>query len=256
MIKLSKNPDIPKALNGEKAEQLLELHRTERQNGVPELTDIKSSVYAAKPVRKQIYKDQIRKCCYCEKVIERAFNDVEHYRPKGSVRERDDHPGYWWLAYNWYNLLYSCPQCNRTGKNDKFPIPNEELRCLKPDDQLSAEAPFLLNPYFEDVEHLFSYEFSENEVRIIPSALDVDGRAEKSIEVFDLNREDLRENRNGVFETFKFIIDDLNERIASATDTQRHQIQDYLENNLLGSQQVYAGMLRHYRQIVSQQQVA
>jgi len=60
----------------------------------------------------------------CEgKVVGLADLHVEHYRPKGKVtvrtdendqtsREVIDHPGYFWLAYEWYNLILSCPYCN------------------------------------------------------------------------------------------------------------------------------------------------
>ncbi|MEF9674035.1 hypothetical protein QNM99_25505 [Pseudomonas sp. PCH446] len=42
--------------------------------------------------------------------------DVEHYRPKGAVSEDASHPGYWWVAMDWDNLLPSCIDCNRKRK--------------------------------------------------------------------------------------------------------------------------------------------
>jgi hypothetical protein len=40
-----------------------------------------------------------------------------HYRPKGGFRQRRSGvlkvPGYYWLAYDWRNLLVSCAVCNR-----------------------------------------------------------------------------------------------------------------------------------------------
>src|SRR4051812_14049164 len=55
------------------------------------------------------------KCAYCESVISNTQpGDVEHYRPKGRLRDLDgtvvriilngsvcEHPGYWWLCYEW-----------------------------------------------------------------------------------------------------------------------------------------------------------
>ena len=36
------------------------------------------------------------KCAYCESDILAAFDwDVEHFRPKGRVAEREDHPGFY-----------------------------------------------------------------------------------------------------------------------------------------------------------------
>jgi len=54
------------------------------------------------------------KCAYCETFYSASSPvDVEHYRPKGSVDGVKDHPGYWWLAMRWENLLPSCIDCNR-----------------------------------------------------------------------------------------------------------------------------------------------
>lgn len=52
------------------------------------------------------------KCAYCEKKLEKGFFEVEHYRPKSSA-PNDPHPGYWWLALRWDNLLPTCPGCNK-----------------------------------------------------------------------------------------------------------------------------------------------
>jgi hypothetical protein len=55
------------------------------------------------------------KCAYCEKYIEKGMFEVEHYRPK-SAALGDPHPGYWWLASRWENLLPTCPGCNKALK--------------------------------------------------------------------------------------------------------------------------------------------
>ena len=73
------------------------------------------------------------KCWYCESLQDRSDKDVDHFRPKNSVKEATkDHPGYWWLAFDWRNYRYSCTYCNRKrrdiaggtegGKHDHFPI--------------------------------------------------------------------------------------------------------------------------------------
>ena len=57
------------------------------------------------------------KCAYCETYYaQNQPMDVEHFRPKGAVAEDEDHPGYWWLAMKWDNLLPSCTDCNRKRK--------------------------------------------------------------------------------------------------------------------------------------------
>jgi hypothetical protein len=54
------------------------------------------------------------KCAYCETMYApSAPVDVEHFRPKNSPCEELGHPGYWWIAMDWDNLLPSCIDCNR-----------------------------------------------------------------------------------------------------------------------------------------------
>jgi len=125
-----------------------------------------------------------QKCAYCESIITATQpGDVEHYRPKGRIRdaqgrivkttrfaEGSDHPGYWWLAYCWENLLPSCIDCNRrrrhpepadlAGKADYFEVSG--VRAELPDDCLEDEKAMLLDPAepgFDPDEH---FEFHED----------------------------------------------------------------------------------------------
>ena len=44
------------------------------------------------------------KCWYCESKNLRSDNAVDHFRPKGNVRNVvPPHDGYWWLAFDWKN---------------------------------------------------------------------------------------------------------------------------------------------------------
>lgn len=55
------------------------------------------------------------KCAYCEsKIYAVGANEVEHYRPKGPPDNVPGHPGYWWLAHDWFNLLPTCRDCNKS----------------------------------------------------------------------------------------------------------------------------------------------
>ena len=111
------------------------------------------------------------KCAYCEGDIEKGTREVEHYRPKGGVKEDPDHPGYWWLAHSWSNLLPTCGPCNKglrqhvvtpdmtiqeveamlarpekllEGKQNSFPVGAPRLTA-KLDDH-DAEQPHLIDP--------------------------------------------------------------------------------------------------------------
>ena len=140
------------------------------------------------------------KCAYCESEVGASqFGDIEHWRPKGKVTNELDeialvtdsdgsktpHPGYYWLAYDWRNLLYSCLRCNRPktvlgkriGKASRFPVNGFRARCKGEE---SREQPLLLNPLCDDpCEHL---EVARNGVMVSKSS-----RGKMCIEVFGLN---------------------------------------------------------------------
>jgi hypothetical protein len=111
------------------------------------------------------------KCAYCEQTIYGdQHGDVEHFRPKDAVTDRSNrkvyvsvngkealHPGYYWLAYNWRNLLPSCSLCNTLsrrsegsrliGKGTRFPV--EGKHAENPGDEVK-EKPLLILPTEED----------------------------------------------------------------------------------------------------------
>jgi hypothetical protein len=129
------------------------------------------------------------KCAYCESPY-RAVDacDVEHYRPKGGVTEAPDHPGYWWLAATWANLLPSCPACNQRRKHGMYRLGMtlEEFEgelARRPsttmgkgnsflvrggnwieteDGDLSVEDPLLINPCEQDPEQHFEWVFDRD----------------------------------------------------------------------------------------------
>jgi uncharacterized protein (TIGR02646 family) len=149
------------------------------------------------------------KCAYCECMHSDGFPiTVEHYRPKGAVTDHRvpvAHPGYFWLAYQWWNLVPSCANCNTThtdqksakkhqGKLNEFPI--HGARVNEPSDnpenwlaELAAEEPDLLNPYFDDPEQHLDFDFNTG----VPVHKSDRGRA--TIETCDLDRLTLAERR-------------------------------------------------------------
>ena len=77
----------------------------------------KDELWLKDQVADALYDSHNGKCCYCERKRDRKREmDVEHYRPKGKVNGVDGHTGYWWLAFNWNNLLWSCKTCNQKFK--------------------------------------------------------------------------------------------------------------------------------------------
>jgi hypothetical protein len=96
------------------------------------------------------------KCWYTECKSPGADNDVDHFRPKGRVREDRTHPGYYWLAFDWRNMRLSCQRANRPriapgaliagGKSTHFPLLATGVRARAPGDDLTREHPALLDP--------------------------------------------------------------------------------------------------------------
>lgn len=143
-------------------------------------------------VRKEIWENQYRKCCYCERKRDlKREPDVEHFRPKTETAE-DGNPGYWWLAYNYENLFFSCKACNQI-KSSQFPLVSG-IRARKPGDDISLEKPFLPHPVDENPEDFIGYSWDDTgspveEVK--PYGKDAIGRGSRSIKILGLDRPDL-----------------------------------------------------------------
>ena len=136
--------------------------------------DFKKGVYGALDVRAALDSIYNEKCGFCESNTKAgAPMQVEHYRPKAKVTEDPTHPGYYWLGYEWSNLLLSCSSCNNKKRNHfelntgakqqrKPPLRGGQLdkaRCLVISKPLAAELPKLLNPEVEtDVRQHFVYD--------------------------------------------------------------------------------------------------
>src|SRR5260370_13883115 len=108
----------------------------------------RSKIYRHDSVKASLLRAQHDKCCYCERKIRASgYGDVEHFRPKGAVRQ-DEHsaeekPGYYWLVYEWSNLLISCSVCNTSCKLAFFPLDNPPGRPRPHLAPLSLHRPLL-----------------------------------------------------------------------------------------------------------------
>lgn len=165
--------------------------------------DFDSNVYGHKTVKTALIKAQRDKCCFCEsKVTHISYGDVEHFRPKAGVRQKSgdvlERPGYYWLAYEWSNLFFSCQLCNQRFKKNLFPLLNPAKRARSHDDNLAAEKPVFIDPS-EDVEKYISF---REEVIF---AVDDNPRGKATIEVLGLDRVELNEMRKDLYEKLELI---------------------------------------------------
>lgn len=156
----------------------------------------KKTYYKSASVKRTLVAAHRDKCCYCEtRVPDPANLHVEHYRPKSGVRQarsdrEDELPGYYWLAYEWTNLLLACHACNTTFKSTLFPLVDPARRARSNADSLADEAPLLIDPAVDDpVEHIYFIEDA-------PVALTMRGRETIAILALDgVDRPRLREDR-------------------------------------------------------------
>lgn len=153
------------------------------------------------------------KCWYSEAQDSVSSIHVDHYRPKGRIKQElgsNPEGGYWWLAFKWDNYRI-CGQLLNVKKGDLFPI-IEGVRCT-PDNPvgLQLEAPMLIDP-LTDQTRLISYEKDEDAcIAVVAAGItepDVK-RAEKTIEIMGLNlRPRLNEKRNDFWDKCMMKIDE------------------------------------------------
>lgn len=153
----------------------------------------KTAIYGHQSVKNALRRAQHDKCCYCEGVFHGyAAGDVEHFRPKAYSQQdpagAKHYPGYYWLAYRWDNLLFSCQTCNRSHKRNLFPLSNQARRARRRSDRIGAEQPLLIDPCGPDDprDHIaFHQEVPKGITR----------RGKVTVEVLKLDRPDLNDRR-------------------------------------------------------------
>jgi len=173
-----------------------EAHKIFRFNG---------KIYGHQAVKDALREAQHDKCALCEsKITHIAYGDVEHFRPKAGYRRGPGEPlvkpGYYWLAYEWTNLLFCCQLCNQRFKGNHFPLADPARRAKSHRDDVSQEKPLLINPATEDPAEFL--EFRENIIR----AIDDNPRGGATIKVFGLDRKELEDRRLAWFLYFRRLV--------------------------------------------------
>ena len=201
MIRIHKTPAIPAMLSGRgvtesailnqaySANSALYRSATGVSNKILTKMSFDSGIYGDSTVKTLLINDQHEKCCFCEaKFLDNSYGDVEHFRPKGAYQKRNSgpltYPGYYWLGYDWDNLLFSCEKCNRSYKRNYFPLQTEATR--KPfhnhPNLLQNEDCLLVNPNMENPANFIT--FREE----VPVAINGNDKGKKTIEAFQLER--------------------------------------------------------------------
>lgn len=162
---------------------------------VPENTILHSrdGIYNDANVKTRLRADQHDKCCYCESLFTAtSYGDVEHFRPKAGYKQVWEgplhKPGYYWLAYEWSNLFFSCQICNQDYKGNYFPLANHgAARANTHHDDIDQEEPLLLNP---------ALDVPQRHLTFVKDAIEaIDARGQASIKSYGLDRSELIKSR-------------------------------------------------------------
>lgn len=192
MIRL-KNIPKPKFLDSKKVRSVVERNRVLIAAGQKAEFP---SLWNEESVRKALHERHYRgKCCYTERRRDiKLERDVEHFRPKGEIAG-ENHPGYWWLAYDWDNLLVACKVNNTIHKGIQFPLLNGGIRANDETAILEDERPVLINPAVEDPSRYITFHWEVRGDRYfckpIATTLDVDHRGKRTIEIVGIDRGEL-----------------------------------------------------------------
>jgi uncharacterized protein (TIGR02646 family) len=186
--------------------------------------DFDRNVYGYETVKNKLKVIFKHKCAFCETNTHAgAHKDVEHYRFKTH---------YYWLAYEWTNLLLACQICNRDFKKIQFPLENEANRqtthplsitgtlerneCHILSDRFVAETPLLLHPALDN---------PSDHLRFLANG-SVEGltcKGRVSIDVYGLKRENLRKAREKI--VFQLRKDIWAEYLHTTPDAERISIE-------------------------------
>lgn len=197
MIRIHKPATPPAVLTTRGASETARLcaeydaHRAEYRSGALP-TDFIADIYGAPEVRAALLAAQHGKCAFCESKIEAVmYGDVEHYRPKrGFARRRVlMRPGYYWLAYDWDNLLVACQLCNQRHKRNAFPLIGGSRRARSHHADVAKERPHFVHPTKEDPTAVIGFHDH------VAYAVGDDVRGRWTIRGLGLNRPKLKEER-------------------------------------------------------------
>lgn len=206
-------------------------------------------IYNHEEVKKKLNEQFRMKCAYCEWKYEAGISgEVEHWRPKGSVKletGKEKRPGYYWLAANWENLLAACNDCNRPrkylldpegkrkvtlGKSNRFPIVNGTTYADWPEEE-QKEKPLLLNPCVDDPADHLEFLDTGDKAGLVQAKVDRNGvrseRGEWSIQVYGLIRPGLVNTRKEHLLRIQKVlsrVENLHRRLDKETD-QVHRLQ-------------------------------
>ena len=242
MIKITKPQQAPAILRS-KGSQKCAAHCADYNAGQRAFI-FDNEIYGASTVKQALMKAQHGKCCYCERKVDK-YDDIEHFRPKAGYQQTTADklkcPSYYWLAYEWDNLLISCAECNRSCKKNLFPLRDPSQRAKSHTDNIGRETPMLLHPAHQDPELYITFDMEA------PVAVNANPFGHATIKALGLDRPELNSER---LEQFLLLFKVRNtirhmeeQPISSKRDEIISELQELL-NRAISDSGKFAGMAR------------
>lgn len=156
---------------------------------------VMEDIYQDSDVKEKLNESHYLKCCYCESKFTYPRDlDIEHFRPKKYSQQSENSIEillvYFWLVYDWDNLLLSCAECNRGYKKNLFPLKKGSQRATPQNRDISNESPIFINPALASEDDPRKHIEFDNET---PKG--ITPRGKKIIDLLGLRRDELFEAR-------------------------------------------------------------
>jgi hypothetical protein len=185
------------------------------------IIDANQTLWRDDRIRNWLLNQFHNKCWYSEAFDSASSIHVDHYRPKGRVKEElggETCEGYWWLAFHWQNYKI-CGQLLNVKKGDLFPLAEGQRANANCTVSLRLESPVLIDPCSDET-RLVSYELDEDGcVAVIAEGVDEQEKykATQTIEILGLNKRDRLNKKR------RLTWDECAEQILSYTAAQETQ---------------------------------
>ncbi|NSZ05834.1 AAA family ATPase [Agrobacterium tumefaciens] len=199
-------------------QRLLEYLRRDPVEKRSRRDNLNDSLFFDPFLRRELHEAFDGTCAFCESAVEEFKDDdsilrVAHFRPLRFVRDsfEVDKDYYLWLAFEWPNLHAVCAYCDK-AKGNRFPVKGKRADFLSTYDSINRrERRLLLDPCQDDPsKHLL--------FRCTGLVEPVTAQGSATIDIFDLNRDQLVQSRrtavNTMFDELKFASSSLDVEFA------------------------------------------
>jgi uncharacterized protein (TIGR02646 family) len=196
------------------------------------------------------------KCWYCEAEEIRSDMPIDHFRPKQEVEEQTDHSGYWWLAFDWENYRCACTFCNSRrnmeetsgGKQNQFPLMQEEDRASSPDDNVDDEVPALLDPFDPDDEKLLWFDNDGKPEASPQCPAQLQCKVDNSINIFHLHETRIVRKRNKLRLSINTDVKDLRAALEAGDLARSRQLKSKLRKAVRNTEMLSRAAIVYLRQ--------